>query len=492
MNMKKRTYLAVDLGASSGRVMAGTFDGKKLCLEEVNRFKNAGCRLPDGWHWEVVGLFANIKDGLAKAGARYGQSIVSAGVDTWGVDYGLVDRRGRLLGLPYMYRDERTNGVPERVHRQVSAARTYGITGLQSMYFNSLYQLYAERMQKSSALDHAHRILFMPDLLHYWLSGRMANEYTIASTSQLLDASKRTWSRELIGELGLPGGLFGKLVQPGTILGPLLPDLQNELRIKSLNIVAPGSHDTASAVAAVPSATDNFAYLSSGTWSLLGTERAKPLLTDEARKFDFTNEGGICNTIRLLKNITGLWLIQECQRVWSQSGINRNFTEIAAEARKAKPFAALINPDDPSFATPGDMPARIRAFCRKTGQKLPAGDGQIARVVYESLALRYRMVFSMLEDLSATHYDRLHVVGGGSQNELLNQFTSDALQKPVVSGPAEATAIGNILMQMIAAGDVRSLREGRELVRASFDVKTYEPRSNAGWDDAYGNFTSLL
>ena len=489
--MKKRTYLAVDLGASSGRVIAGCFDGRRLHLEEAHRFANTGCRVTDGWHWQILGLFAAIKKGLGQAGKTYGRSLVSAGVDTWGVDYGLVDRTGRLLGLPYMYRDERTNGVPEKVSRSISSARLYSITGLQSMPFNTLYQLCAEKAANERVLDAAHRILFTPDLIHYWLSGRMANEYTIASTSQMLDAKRGTWSKPLLESLGLPAHLFKNIVAPGSNLGPLLPDLRSELGISSMNIVVPGSHDTASAVAAVPTHEKKFAYLSSGTWSLLGTEINKPLLTEAARSANFTNEGGVGGTIRLLKNITGLWLIQECQRVWSEQGRAMNFTEIAAAAREAKPFAAVIDPDDASFSTPGDMPARIRAYCRSTGQRLPSGEGAMARVIYESLALRYRQVLLTLQDLTATTYNQLHIVGGGSQNVLLNQLVADSLQKPVCAGPAEATAIGNILMQMIAAGDLRSLDEGRALVRDSFEMKQYQPASATGWDDAHARFAAL-
>jgi rhamnulokinase len=489
--MSPRIYLAIDLGASSGRVMAGRFDGRRLRLEEVHRFGNAGCHLPDGWHWEITGLFAEIKKGLAAAGARYGRALVSAGVDTWGVDYGLLDGRGRLLGLPYMYRDDRTAGVPERVFRRVSRARVYAITGVQSMFFNTLYQLCAERASQSVALAQARHLLFTPDLLHYWLSGRMANEYTIASTSQMLDARRRTWARGLIRRLGLPGRLFGDLVEPGTELGPLRPVFQKELGLGRLRIVVPGSHDTASAVAAVPAEGADFAYLSSGTWSLLGAERERPLLTPEAMALNFTNEGGVGGTIRLLKNITGLWLLQECRRVWNERGAGLAFTDIERRASRARPFRSIIDPDDPAFGAPGDMPARIAAFCRRTRQPVPAGPAETGRVVYESLALRYRNVFDKLVRLTGRDYATLHIVGGGSQNHLLNQLAADAVQRPVVSGPAEATAIGNILLQMKAAGDIGSLAEGRALVRASFPTRTYEPRAAGPWDEAYARFRKV-
>lgn len=473
---KPKVFLAVDLGASSGRVVAGCFNGKRLTLEEVHRFSNGGCWLPDGWHWEVVRLFSDIKEGLRKAGKQYGASLVSVGVDTWGVDYGLVDQRGRLLGLPFMYRDARTHAIMPKVQRRLSRARLYGITGIQSAYFNTLNQLYAEKLDKSVALSSASRLLFTPDLLHYWLSGVMANEYTIASTSQMLDAGKRTWSKEVIRALGLPEKLFGELVEPGTRLGPVLPELRESLGVKRLDVVVPASHDTASAVVAVPVTGTDPAYLSSGTWSLLGTERAAPMLTKAAEQLQFTNEGGVNGSIRLLKNITGLWLIQECRRIWNERGQNLGFLDITAMARDSGPAVARINPDDPAFATPGDMPARIQAACRASGQKVPRTEGQIARVVYESLAACYRDVFDMLSGLTGRNYECLHVIGGGSQNVFLGQLTANALGKPVMAGPAEATAIGNIVVQMMTSGDVASLAEGRSLVERSFPLDSYHPQ----------------
>jgi len=489
---RNKTYLAVDLGASSGRVMAGLYNGRTLKLEEVHRFSNSGCRLPSGWHWDTVGLFSEIKKGLVIAGQKYGATLVSAGVDTWGVDYGLFDKKGLLLGVPYMYRDERTDGVIPKVNRRISKKRLYENTGIQTAFFNTLNQLYAEKLAGSTALSAADHILFTPDLLHYWLSGKMANEYSIASTSQLLDASTRNWSKDVIKAAGLPSKIFGKIVKPGTKLGSLLPELREELGIKKLDIVVPGSHDTASAVAAVPTDLKNPAYLSSGTWSLLGTERKSPLLTKDAEKFQFTNEGGVCGTIRVLKNITGLWLLQESRRIWNEKGDKISFAEIEDQARKAKPFTAFINPDDASFNTPGDMPARIREYCRKTGQKVPRTKGQLARVVYESLALRYQQVFQDLESLNGSPFSCLHVVGGGSQDGFLNQLTANALNKPVVAGPVEATAIGNVLIQMITSGDLKSLADGRALVKASFPAKTFQPKDGKDWDRARAAFKRIV
>jgi sugar (pentulose or hexulose) kinase len=489
--MSTRVYLAIDLGASSGRVMAGLYNGKTLVLEEAHRFPNGGHRIGDNFYWDFVGLFAEIKAGLAKAARQYGKQLVSAGVDTWGVDYGLLDRGGHLLGLPHHYRDPRTEGVQERVFRRMPRRRIYEVTGIQFMPFNSIYQLASEAARRSPALAHAHRVLFAPDLLNYWLTGRQVNEYTMASTSQLLDARTRTWAKGVIRRLGLPARIFAPVVQPGTVLGEVLPSLREETGLGKLKIIAPGCHDTASAVAAVPAVGHDHAYLSSGTWSLMGVETIEPVINDQSYNYGFTNEGGVCGTIRLLKNICGLWLSQECRRIWKQQGVEVAFEDLRRDAVAAAPFAALIDPDHPDFATAGDMPARIVAFCKRTGQKAPTTPGATARVIYDSLALRYREVFGMLECLTGRHYDALHIVGGGVRETVLSQYTADALNRPVHAGPVEATAIGNILMQMLAAKAIRSLDQGRELVRTSFPITTYKPGPSAPWDEAAKRFALL-
>jgi rhamnulokinase len=359
------------------------------------------------------------------------------------------------------------------------------------MFFNTLFQIASEVASRSPALAVADRLLFTPVLIHYWLTGIAANEYTIASTSQLLDAKKRTWARGLIRKIGLPERIFGEIVEPGTALGRLLPVFREELGIRNLKIVAPGAHDTASAVAAVPATGSDHVYLSSGTWSLMGVERAKPLLTPDALRLNFTNEGGVCGTIRLLKNISGLWLMQESRRCWNERGANLAFPDIERRAKRARPFRAFIDPDHPEFAAPGDMPARIAAFCRRTRQPVVEDIGSVGRLIYESLALRYRDVFNKLVALTGRDYGALHIVGGGSQNLLMSQLAADAVQRPVVAGPAEATAIGNVLMQMMADRQVRSLAEGRELVRLSFPTRTHEPRSSSAWDEAYARFCKV-
>lgn len=487
----KRVYLAIDIGASSGRVMAGLFDGKKLSLEELHRFPNHGHQVLGHYHWNILSLFAEIRAGLAKAAVQHGRALVSAGVDTWGVDYGYVDRRGQLLGLPFQYRDARTEGMEELACRRVPRARLYGTTGIQFLFFNTLLQVLSEVKSGSSALKEAHRLLFTPDLLHYWMSGVQANEYTMASTSQMLDARSRKWATGMLKDLGIPTGMLGPIVKPGTVLGELLPELKKETGIRALKIVTPASHDTASAVAAVPAQGRDHVYLSSGTWSLMGIECDKPLLTPEAQALNFTNEGGVDGTIRLLKNISGLWLTQECRRIWSERGATYDFLQIAELARNARPFAAVIDPDAREFATPGDMPARIRAFVKNSGQRLPSGHGAIARTVYEGLALRYRDVFEKLCRLTGRDYDTLHIVGGGSKNVFLCQLTADAIQRPVLAGPDEATAIGNMLVQMVASGEVSSIAEGRELVRRSFPATVYEPSRGPGWDEAIVRFEKV-
>ena len=489
--MRRNVYLAIDLGASSGRVIAGIFDGRKLALEEMHRFPNGGFNLLGSDHWNTLGLFAEIKSGLAKAAAKHGRRIASAGVDTWGVDYGLFDCTGRLLGLPHQYRDPRTNGMEELACRLMPREKIYGATGIQFMFFNTMLQLLAEVRSGGAAIEAADRILFTPDLIHYWLTGRMTNEYTIASTSQLLQAGKPAWARNVIRKLGLPQRIFKDLIQPGTVIGPVAKSVATECGLDGVKIIAPGSHDTASAVAAVPAKDRDFLYLSSGTWSLMGTESPKAVVNKASYELMFTNEGGVCGTTRLLKNMCGLWLMQEAKRVWDQEGAKMDYVQIAQMAMKAKPFTAFIYPDSPDFASSCDMPARIRAFCKRTKQKVPADRGEMARTIYESLAMRYRSAFAMIEKLTGRTYGTLHVVGGGSQNKTLNQFTANALQRPVVTGPVEATAAGNIMMQMIALKDLRSLDDGRALIRRSFPTTTYQPQDAEAWNAAYKRYLAI-
>jgi rhamnulokinase len=482
-----RSFLALDLGASSGRAVIGRFDGERLALEEAHRFANGPVRLAtaagSSIHWDTLAQFTEVKTGIAKAAERCGAELASVGIDTWGVDYGLLDAQGELLGNPFHYRDERTVGALEKVFAVVPREEVFRQTGIQFMDLNTLFQLFAAR--DTAALEQAHRLLFTPDLFHYWLSGQAANEYTIASTSQCLEPFTRTWATGLLDRLGLPRKIFGGIVQPGTVLGMLLPWVAEETCAKGVKLVAVGSHDTASAVAAIPIEGPDSAFVSSGTWSILGVESLTPVVNSRALQFNFTNEGGVCDTILLMKNITGLWIIQECRRQWALEGAKLTWDDIVALASAAPPFVAVIDVEAPDFARPGDMPARIAAYCRRTGQTPPADRGSVARTVFEALALKYRGVLEMTGQLTGKKADALNIVGGGAQNRLLSQFAANAIGRPVITGPIEATAAGNILMQMLATGAIGSLDEGRAIVRRSFPVETFEPQDVAAWDAAY-------
>ncbi len=500
-----RNFLALDIGASGGRAIIGRFDGERLALEDVHRFPNGPVALPGafgpGLHWNMLGLFEQLKEGVRRALVSCGE-LNSLGIDTWGVDFGLLDAQGELLGMPHHYRDSRTDGMLEAAFRRVPRAEIFAATGIQFMQFNTLYQLLALAVRKSPLLDAAATLLLTPDLLNYWLTGRAVSERTIASTTQFLDPYTGEWATDLLARLGLPTHILPHIVPPGTELGELLPHVAEEVGASSrqagarLQVVAPGCHDTASAVAAVPASAD-FAYLSSGTWSLLGTELRKPVIDAACLAANATNEGGVCGTIRLLKNITGLWIIQECRRAWAAApgapAWGRQpltWDEIVAQAAASQPFTAIVDVDAAEFATPGDpqgagsMPARIRTYCQRTGQPVPGTVGAVARVAYESLALKYWLTLEEIEALVGRRMGQLHIVGGGSQNRLLNQLAADATGRAVVAGPVEATAIGNLLLQMMATGVVASLAEGRELVRCSFAVETYEPRRDERWTAA--------
>ncbi len=484
----QKVYLAADLGAESGRVIAGAFDGSRLSLNVVHRFPNNPVRVLGKLRWDALSLFSEIKCGIARAVKIYGSSIASLGVDTWGVDYGLLDGKGNLLGNPWHYRDARTDGMMDEAFKRVPRAEIYRATGIQFMFFNTLFQLLAEEAGGAQTLGTAHRLLFMPDLFNYWLTGRQANERTISSTSQMCDPTTGNWADGLIERMRLPRRILGEIVAPGTILGRLHEEVGGETGAGAISVVASGCHDTASAVAAVPAVGDDHAYLSSGTWSLMGVETRKPIITDRSYEYGATNEIGVCDTIRVLKNISGLWLVQQCRLTWAAQGEDLAYDELTRLAGQARPFAAFIDPDGPRFASPGDMPARIAEFCRETDQAPPESKGGVVRVALESLAFRYRSVLRMLEELSGKRLAPLHIVGGGTKNRLLNQFAANAVGRTVVAGPVEATSAGNILMQMIGIGDLASLAEGRELVRRSFPRETYEPEDSPAWEQAYRRF----
>lgn len=482
--------LAVDLGASGGRVVAGLYDGARLELSEVMRFANEPVKQTDGWHWNLDALFTNIKHGIALATKRWGRAVASVGVDTWGVDYGLVDAKGALLGAPFQYRDSRTQGMQEAAFERMPRREIYGRTGIQFMFFNTLFQLLAEK--RGGQLERAERLLFMPDLVHFLLTGRSVNEKTIASTSQLLDPRAQRWDLDLAQAMDLPKRIFGELVDAGTDLGGLLPGVAAETGATHLRVIAPAGHDTASAVIGAPASEEEPVFLSSGTWSLLGRELAQPVISDASYAATFSNEGGAFGTTRFLKNIAGMWLLQECKRAWEGEGDARSYADLIGDAESAPGFAACIDANAPDFDAPADMPGAIRKFCEGTGQPAPANHGAMTRMILESLALKYRCVAESLARVTGKPVSKVYVIGGGSQNRLLNQFTADALRCAVVAGPVEATSIGNILMQLHAAGEIGALSEARALTRRSFDTVVYEPKNAAAWDDAHARFGKIV
>jgi len=472
-----RHYAAVDLGSSSGRVMVGTLEAGKLTLNEMNRFWNGPTEINGTLHWDFVHLFRHIKEGLARAKSLYGKDLVSVGIDTWGVDFGLVDADGKLLGTPVHYRDSRTSGMFEKVFKKVPRTEVFAQTGLQFMELNSLYQLMALSEAGSAQYMAADKLLFSPDLLGYWLTGNQVAERTIASTSQFYNPATRDWAYELLEALGLRTDLFARLVDPGTVLGTY----------DGLSVVSIGGHDTASAFAAVPvKEGENAAFMSSGTWSLLGTELEQPILTDAALAAGFTNEAGVRNSIRFLKNMTGQWILQELRRVWKTQGHNYDWKAMDELAAAAEPLRYFFDPSDDVFNSPGDMAAVISDFCEKTGQGRPESHGAIIRCYYESLALLYAEIYELLEQVSGKHFDLLRIVGGGCRNSALNQYTANAINRTVLAGPVEATAIGNLITQMLTMGDIQSLEEGRALVRASFADEScaFEPQNAETWQAA--------
>ena len=489
MSGEGKTYLALDLGAESGRAIAGTFDGERLTLHEVHRFPNVPVgRGGSSVHWDLPALFDEVKQGIATAVAQSSDNLVSVGIDTWGVDYGLLDEEGALMGLPHQYRDPRTAGIQDSVIERLGRDYLYEQTGIQLMEMNTLYQLIAEPPDR---LARASRLLFIPDLINYRLTGIVSTERTFASTSQVYDVRKRDWAYPLLDAVALPSHMLGEIRDAGESLGPLLPGVAEETGAGGVNVVLPGTHDTASAVAAVPAGEGSWAFLSSGTWSLLGIETPEPVMNEAATAFELGNEVGVLGTMRPLKNISGLWLVQQCRATWEAHGHPHSYAELTRMAEASAPFTAIIDPDDPSFTPPGDMPARIADFCARSGQPAPSTRGEFVRTILESLALRYRMVLETIEGIVNRRQDTLHVVGGGGQNVLLNQFTANAVGRPVVVGPVEATAAGNVLLQMVAAGEISSLSEGREIIRRSFELTTYLPEDAVEWDEAYERFQGV-
>jgi len=480
-------YLAFDLGAESGRAIAARLHDGALTVREVYRFPNEPVRRNGAIHWDVLRLWLEMTRALHEArGTRFD----SIAVDGWGVDYALIGERGALLENPYHYRDPRNEGIMAQVFEQVSRERIYAITGIQFLQINTLFQLYAACRQTPKIVDAAEALATIPDLFNFWLTGALVSEYTNATTTQLVDAAKRTWAMRLVNEIGLPARLLQRIVPPGTIVGTLRASASDAHA--GTPIVAPASHDTASAVASVR-VGGSTAFLSSGTWSLLGTEVAAPVISAKARDLNFTNEGGVGGAIRLLKNINGLWLLQACRRAWAAEGPLEPYDDLLAEAADSElAFASLVDPDHPTFLNPDDMPAAIGAFCRQTAQREPASRAAFARTILESLAMKYRLVLGWLEELTGERITEVRIIGGGSRNRLLNQLTADATGRTVLAGPVEATALGNVAVQAIATGAVASLADARRLIERSFPAERFEPIAPERWDAPYRRFLDYV
>ena len=499
MSKARQTFLAVDLGASSGRVVAGHFDGERIELEELHRFPNGGVSVNDRLYWNILGLWGNIQDGMRRAHAELGNAIRSIGVDTWGVDFGLLGKDGNLLGNPFCYRDAHTDGIFDEAFSVMSREEIFAETGLQFMPFNSLYQMVAMKRDQSPVLEAADAMLMIPDLFHWMMTGVQANEHTNATTTQVLNPLTGKWSQAVLDRFRLPDHIFSPTTQPGETLGKLRSRVQSDTGLgTNVDVVLPGTHDTASAVMAVPALGEvvdqpNWCYISSGTWSLMGVEVAHAVVNNRCLELNFTNEGGVGGSYRLLKNIAGLWLVQECRRIWSRDDDEElGFGHLVDAAHAAPALKSLIDPDHSSLVAPDNMPEAIAACCREAGEPQPETRGAVIRCALESLALRYRMVLEHLEELTGGRIDTVHIVGGGTQNQLLCQMTADACNREVAAGPVEATALGNVMMQAVAAGAVSSISEARAIISASSEIIRYAPQTTEQWDAAYQRFRKIV
>ena len=475
---RHKPYLAFDFGAQSGRAVLGYLQAGILTTEEVHRFDNEPVQYGGSLHWDLPRLWFEVRKTFSKLGEA---ELSGIGVDAWGVDYALLGERGELLQNPYHYRDRRTEGIVEEVLSRIDKEEIYKTTGIQFMPINTLYQLVAARKETPQLLAAAKYLLTIPDLFNYWLTGRAVCEFTNASTTQMVDLLKRTWAVELMQRLNLPAQLPAPIVEPGSILGALLPGIAGQSSLSGTAVIAPACHDTGSAVAAV-SARDGTAFLSSGTWSLLGTELDCPVLTRDALRMNFTNEGGVNGTTRLLKNVMGLWMLQGCRDSWTVKGQCYDYRELIELAVREPAFRHLVDPDDESFLRPPDMLTAIQQFCVRTHQSSPEGPGAYVRAVLESLAFKYRCVLRNLEQVSGKHIEQIRIIGGGSKNRVLNQFTADATGRRVLAGPAEATALGNVAVQILATGEAASLKEVREIVDRSFPTEIFDPLETDKWD----------
>jgi len=488
---KRNNYLAIDLGASSGRGIIGWIEDEKIHLKEIGRFTNDPVSVNGRLYWDILRIFHEIK-GAIRQSVLEGFKLESIGIDTWGVSYGFINKDGNLVSNPVHYRDVRTNGVIEKASSIVSLNDLYKVTGIQAIDFNTIYQLYVEKNESAGPIASADKLLFIPDLLNFFLTGEKFTEYTIASTGAILDANKRSLAEDILVKFGIGKDLFAPFVMPGNSIGKLLPEIIEDVGDTDVTVVNVAAHDTASAVIAVPTQDKEFIYISSGTWSLMGTELDEPLITEESCRMNYTNEGGYGGKIRFLKNIMGLWLIQESRRQWKREGKEYGFVDLEMAAREAEPFACFIDPDDKRFSTPGNLPRRITEYCRETAQKVPSSVGEIMRCIYESLALKYRYTAEGLCKLTSIKPMAINIVGGGSQDKLLNQLTANACGMNVVAGPIEATALGNIVVQAIAAGEIKDIKEARHIISNSFKTIIYTPFDKEIWDRAYERFKILI
>jgi rhamnulokinase len=488
LNMNKlHHFLAFDLGATSGRSILATLQDGKVILKELTRFPNKIIRVGDKYYWNIYSLFEELKNGL-RAVSSENIRIDSIGVDTWGVDFVYVTEDGTFPGLPRAYRDPYTNGAPEEYFEKISRREVYDLTGIQIMNFNSLFQLYAAAKESSSALQAAKNILFMPDALAYMLTGNKVCEYTIASTSQILNPRTKKFEDRLFEPVGISPSVMLPLVMPGTIIGNIPESIQQECGIEPTPVIAVAGHDTASAIAAIPATDENFAYLSSGTWSLMGIEVKEPIISEQSFALNFTNEGGIEGTTRFLKNITGMWLLEQCRKEWESQGITYAYDEIVRMSDSVTGFQSIIDPDYAGFANPASMTEAIAAYCSDTSQKVPATHAEFIRCIFDSLALKYKYVLDCLRQVAPFAIERLHVIGGGSQNKLLNQLIANSIGLPVIAGPSEATAIGNVMVQAKGLGIVKSLNQMRAIIGNSVSLQTFYPQDSAQWDEAYKKF----
>lgn len=487
--MTKRV-LAFDFGASSGRAIIGCFDGDKITLEEVHRFSNDPVSVGGTVYWDVLRLFYEIKQGIIKA--KIAGGFDSIGIDTWGVDFGLIDSEGKLMENPVHYRDARTVGLVDEAFKTMPKEKLYGITGIQFMELNTLFQLISLKKYRPWMLERADKMLFMPDLFGYMLTGKMCAEYSIASTSQLIDLDKRTWSKEILDAFGIKESVFAPLVQPGTVLGELSKEICEECGVDPVPVISVCGHDTQSAITSVPCEDGDFAFLSSGTWSLFGTELDKPIVNETSMNINITNEGGFDGSTGFLKNIIGLWLIQESRRQWKREGKEYSYADLEKLALAAEPFKCFIDPDAPEFVPHGNIPERVREFCRKTGQYVPETVGEIMRCIYESLAMKYRLTFEKLRECTERDYPVIHVIGGGTKDGLLCQMTANSCDRTVKAGPIEATVMGNVAVQLMSNGSVKNIGQARKIVAESSELKTFEPKDTDKWAEAYKDFLKII